>query len=39
VIVVNPNMAKVKSAGYIGNASVVLAMASIILSSIILLTR
>ena len=39
VILVNPNMAKVKSAGYIGNASVVLAMASIILSSIILLTR
>ena len=39
VIIVNPNMAKVKSAGYIGNASVVLAMASIILSSIILLTR
>ena len=39
VIVVNPNMAKVKSAGYIGNASVVLAMASIILSSIILITR
>ena len=39
VIVIKPNMAKVKSAGYIGNASVVLAMASIILSSIILLTR
>ena len=39
VIIVNPNMAKVKSAGYIGNASVVLAMASIILSSIILLSR
>ena len=39
VIVVNPNEAMVKSAGYIGNASVVLAMASIILSSIVILTN
>ena len=39
VIVVNPNGAKVKSAGYIGNASVVLGIASTILSSILLLTR
>ena len=39
VIVANPNEAMVKSAGYIGNASVVLAMASIILSSIVILTN
>ena len=39
VIVVNPNEAMVKSAGYIGNASVVLAMASLILSSIVILTN
>ena len=39
VIVVNPNTAMVKSAGFIGNASVVLAMASIILSSIVILTN
>ena len=39
VIVVNPNASKVKSAGFIGNASVVLAMASIILSSIVILTN
>ena len=39
VIVVNPNAAMVKSAGFIGNASVVLAMASIILSSIVILTN
>tara|TARA_B110000037_G_scaffold190911_1_gene224114 strand:- start:34 stop:819 length:786 start_codon:yes stop_codon:yes gene_type:complete len=39
VIVVNPNSAMVKSAGFIGNASVVLAMASIILSSIVILTN
>ena len=39
VIVVNPNASKVKTAGFIGNASVVLAMASIILSSIVILTN
>ena len=39
VIVVNPNEAKVKSAGFIGSASVVLAIASIILSSIVILTN
>ena len=39
VIVVNPNAAMVKTAGFIGNASVVLAMASIILSSIVILTN
>jgi polysaccharide export outer membrane protein len=39
VLVVNPNNAKVKTAGYIGNVSVVLAMASLILTSIVLLTN
>lgn len=39
VIVVNPNMAKIKSAGVVGNASVVLGIASVILSSIIVLSR
>ena len=39
VIVVKPNSTKVKSAGFIGNASVVLTIASLALSSIILLTR
>ena len=39
VIVVNPNNAKVSSAGYIGNLSAILGIASIVLSSIILLTR
>jgi len=39
VIVVNPNSAKVSSAGYIGNLSAILGIASILLSSIILITR
>ena len=39
VIVVNPNSARISSAGYVGNLSAVLGIASIILSSIILLTR
>lgn len=39
VIVVNPNDAKVKSAGFIGNAGTVLTIASLILSTTILLTR
>jgi len=39
VIVVNPNEAKIKTAGYIGNASVVLGIASIILSSIVIITN
>ena len=39
ILVVNPNNAKVKTAGYIGNVSVVLAMASLILTSIVLLTN
>lgn len=39
VLVVNPNNAKVKTAGYIGSTGTVLTIASLILSSIILLTR
>lgn len=39
VIVVSPNQAKVKSAGIIGNASTVLAVVSVVLSTVILLTR
>ena len=39
VIVVNPNSAKVSSAGYVGSLSAILGIASILLSSIILLTR
>jgi polysaccharide export outer membrane protein len=39
VIVVNPNDSKVKSAGFVGNSATVLTIASLVLSSIILLTR
>jgi polysaccharide export outer membrane protein len=39
VIVVNPNNAKVSSAGYIGNLSAILGIASILLTSIVLLIR
>ena len=39
IIVVNPNDAKIRTAGYIGNASTLLGIASVVLSSIILLTR
>jgi len=39
VILVNPNNAKIKTAGYIGNASTVLTLASLILSTVVLLTR
>lgn len=39
VLVVNPNNPKIKTAGYIGNTSVVLTIASLLLSSIVLLTR
>lgn len=39
VLVVNPNNAKVKTAGFIGNAGTILTIASLILSSIILITR
>ena len=37
VIIVNPNSAKVKSAGLYGNISTVLSIASILLSTIILI--
>lgn len=39
VIVVNPNKARIKSAGFIGNAGNVLTIASLILSSIVLISR
>jgi polysaccharide export outer membrane protein len=39
VIVVNPNGARVKNAGYIGDPGTLLGVASVILSMIILLTR
>lgn len=39
VIVVNPNNPKVKSSGFIGNAATVLSIASILLSTAILITR
>lgn len=39
IIVVNPNVAKVKSAGLVGNSGTVLTIASLILSSLVLLTR
>ena len=39
VIVVNPNNAKLKTAGYVGNVSTILGITSLLLSSIILLTR
>ena len=39
VIVVNPNIKQVKTAGFIGETGTVLTIASLILSSIILLTR
>ncbi len=39
VIVVQPNDAKVKTAGYIGNVSTLVAIASLILSATILITR
>jgi len=39
VIVVNPNSAKVKTAGYVGNITAILGISSILLSSIILITR
>ena len=39
VIVVNPNSAKLSSAGYVGNLSAILGIASILLTSIVLLTR
>lgn len=39
ILVVNPNNSKIKSSGYIGNAATILTIASLILSSVILLTR
>jgi polysaccharide export outer membrane protein len=39
VIIVNPNNAKLKTAGYVGNVSTILGITSLLLSSIILLTR
>ena len=39
VIVVNPNSAKVKTAGYVGNISAILGISSVILTSILLFTR
>ncbi|WP_241448720.1 polysaccharide biosynthesis/export family protein [Aquimarina pacifica] len=39
IIIVNPNNTKVKSAGFIGNAGIVLTIASLLLSSIVLISR
>lgn len=39
VLIVNPNNSKIKTAGYIGNTGTLLTAVSLILSSIILLTR
>ena len=39
IIVVNPNSAKLKTAGYVGNISAILGITSIILTSILLFTR
>lgn len=39
VLVVQPNRAKVKTAGYVGNVSTIVAIASLLLSATILLTR
>ncbi|MFB3390042.1 polysaccharide biosynthesis/export family protein [Flavobacterium sp. LAR06] len=39
ILIINPNNSKVKTAGYIGNAATILTIASLILSTVILLTR
>jgi len=39
IIVVNPNSAKLKTAGYVGNISAILGITSIILTTILLFTR
>ena len=39
VIVVNPNITKVKSSGFVGNASVVMSIVTTLLSITVLLTR
>ena len=39
VIVVNPNTAKLKTAGYVGDVSAILGISSVILTIILLFTR
>ncbi len=39
VIVVNPNSARIKTAGYVGNISAILGITSVLLTSILLFTR
>jgi len=39
VLVVNPNNAKVKSAGIIGNTNTLISLLSIILTSVVLITK
>lgn len=39
ILVVQPNKAKVKTAGYVGNVSTIVAIASLVLSATILITR
>ena len=39
VLIVNPNSAKIKTAGYVGNISAILGITSVILTSILLFTR
>jgi polysaccharide export outer membrane protein len=39
ILIVNPNSARISSAGYVGNLSAILGIASILLTSIVLLTR
>lgn len=39
VLIVNPNAAKLKTAGYIGNVGTILTITSLLLSTVILLTR
>ena len=39
VLIVNPNSAKLKTAGYVGNISAILGITSVILTSILLFTR
>ena len=39
VIVVNPNNPKVKSAGFVGNTATVISVVSILLTTVVLITR
>lgn len=39
VLVINPNDSKIKTSGFIGNSATILTIASLVLSSVILLTR